>query len=298
MGEENNTILKRKMAAAGRDPGPLHLIADLPERMGAETAAAFTEYYGEKAQLAETEPAWFSTLGAALSLHASKAGIYHFRFNGDQDFVLVLDIDTIMRAAGWSLSGSRDVPDPKPETISAIDRRLAKRLAIRCAEVMFEKSEKCGLVKGGVELIASGADPRRFDFTNDAQRVVCSTFGLKTLEEEPLGTVRVFVAERMTLAMQEYYETTVVLAQQKWVQDLQKLAAMSPVVMRADLAAEEITLGSLMALKPGEVVNLTMATIDEVAVRPAYPTQSKFNMSGALGNRDGARALRIKSISY
>lgn len=296
--DENQNILKRKIAASGRDPGPVHLIADLPSRMGAEAAAAFTEYFGEKSQLAETEAAFFSRLDEALAPYASKAGIYHFRFNGDEDFVLVLDVDTSMRAAGWSLSGARDIPEPKPEAVSAIDRRLAKRLAIRSAEVMFENAEKCGLAKGGIELIASGSDPRRFDFIDEARRVVCATFSVKTLDDERLGTIRVFASEKILLAMREYYGTTMVLAEQKWVQDLKKLAAMSPVMMRADLAGEDITLGALMALKPGQVINLSAATIDEVTVTPSLPTQSKLSMAGALGNRDGARALRIKSITY
>lgn len=298
MSDDNQNILKRKIAASGRDPGPMHLITDLPARMGTEASVAFTEFFGEKAQLAETEPACFAQLDEALTPHASKAGIYHFRFNGDEDFVLVLDIDTSMRAAGWSLSGSRDIPDPKPETVSAIDRRLAKRLAIRSAELMFEKADKSGLVKGGIELIASGNDPRRFEFSDDSQRVVCATFSIKTLDEEVLGTMRVFAAEKMTIAMREHYETTLVLAEQKWVQDLKKLALMSPIKMRADLAAEDITLGSLMGLAPGQVINLSMATIDEVTVTPALETESTLSMVGALGNRDGARALRIKSISY
>lgn len=298
MGDDTSNILKRKMAASGRDPGPLHLIADLSRRMGTEAAAAFGEYYGEKCQLGETTAPHFSRLDEALAPHASKAGIYHFRFNAEMDFIVVLDIDTSMRAAGWSLANSRDLPDPKPESVSPIDRRLAKRLAIRSAETIFAKADKSGVAKGSVELIASGDEPRRFEFTDDKQRVVCVTFAIETLESEALGSVTVYAAERITLAMREYYETTVVEAEKKWKRDLRRLVAMSPIKLRADLTEQEVTLGLLMALKPGQVIDLTTATIDDISVYPAIKTASKLSLQGALGNRDGARALRISSVDY
>ncbi len=298
MGDNNTNILKRKMAASGRDPGPLHLIADLSKRMGAEAVAAFGEYYGEKCQLAETEAPVFSRLDEALAPHASKAAIYHFRFNAEKDFVVVLDIETSMRAAGWSLAGSRELPDPMPEAVSTIDRRLAKRLAIRSAEVMFAKADSSGLVKGSVELIASGDEPRRFDFTDDKQRIVAASFSIQTLEAEALGTVTVYAAERVTLAMREYYETSVPRAEKKWKSDLVKLAAMSPIGLRADLTEQDITLGQLMDLAPGQVINLTTATIDEISVYPRASCLSKLKLNGSLGNRDGARALKIKMIEY
>ena len=65
MGDDTSNILKRKMAASGRDPGPLHLIADLSRRMGTEAAAAFGEYYGEKCQLGETTAPHFARLDEA-----------------------------------------------------------------------------------------------------------------------------------------------------------------------------------------------------------------------------------------
>ena len=298
MSDDSTHILKRKMATAGRDPGPLHLIADLSRRMGAEAAGAFTEFFGEKCQLAEARAPVFAALGEALTPFASVSGIYHFRHISGQDFVLVLDVETSLRAAGWSLSASRDLPDPAPESVSAIDRRLAKRLAIRSAELIFEKCDKTAMLKGGVELIASGDDPRRFDFTADDQKVVCASYDIQTLEAEGLGTVRVFAAEKLTLAMRDYHDKAVPLAAQKWKRDLMKLAAMSPVMMRTSLTEQDIPLGLLMELKPGQVIDLTTATIDDVKVRPLFQTSSKLELTGALGNRDGVRALKIASIDY
>ncbi|MFC2953658.1 FliM/FliN family flagellar motor switch protein [Marinicaulis aureus] len=298
MSGENAKIIKKKMAASGKDPGPLHLIADLPQRMGAEAAGAFTEFYGEKCQLAETEPAHFANLDDALTDYAGKDGIYHFRYNIEQDFIIVLDIDTSLRAAGWSLAGAKDMPDPMPDSVSAIDRRLAKKLAIRSAELIFSKADAAGVMRGSVELMASGNDPRRFDFTDEKQRVVCATYSVKTLEEETLGTIRVIAPERLTVAMRDYYDNAVPRAQAKWKSDLLKLAAMSPIELRADLTEEDITLGTLMNLAPGQVINLTTATIDEITVYSALPTKSKLQLMAALGNRDGARALKIKSVAY
>ncbi len=298
MSGENAKIIKKKMAASGKDPGPLHLIADLPQRMGAEAAGAFTEFYGEKCQLAETEAAYFANLDDQLGEYAGKAAIYHFRYNVEQDFIIVLDLETSMRAAGWSLAGARDLPEPMPESVSAIDRRLAKKLAIRSAELIFSKADNAGVVRGGVELMASGDDPRRFDFTDDKQRVVCATYSIKTLEEETLGTIRVIAPERLTVAMRDHYDKAVPLAQAKWKSDLLKLAAASPVALRADLTEEDITLGMLMNLAPGQVIDLTTATIDEITVYSALRTESKLLIGASLGNRDGARALRIKSVAY
>lgn len=298
MGEDSKNIIKRKMAASGRDPGPLHLIADLPARMGAEAAGAFTEFYGEKCQLAETETAHFGNLDEVLADHAGKNGIYHFRYNVEKDFIIVLDIETSMRAAGWSLSGAKDMPDPMPDSVSAIDRRLAKKLAIRSAELIFSKADNTGVVRGGVELMASGNDPRRFDFTDDKQRVVCATYSIKTLDEEVLGAVRVIAGEKLTVAMREYYDKAVPLAEAKWKKDLMKLAGISLVELRADLTEEDITVGALMNLAPGQVINLSTATIDEITVYSALPTESKLIIDAALGNRDGARAIKIKSVAY
>ncbi len=298
MSGDTAKIIKKKMAAAGKDPGPLHLIADLPSRMGTEAAGAFTEFYGEKCQLAETEPAYFTSLDDALADHAGKAAIYHFRYNVEKDFIVVLDLETAMRAAGWSLAGAKELPEPMPESVSAIDRRLAKKLAVRSAELIFSKADNAGVARGGVELMASGNDPRRFDFTDDKQRVVCATYSVKTLEGEVLGTVRIITPERITVAMRDYYDKSVPLAEAKWKRDLMKLAAMSPIALRADLAEEDITLGMLMNFAPGQVIDLTTATIDEITVYSARKTESKLHMTAALGNRDGARALRIKSIAY
>lgn len=298
MSDDNKNIVKRKMAAAGRDPGPLHLIADLSRRMGTEAAGAFSEFFGEKCQLAESGAPTFAVLGEALKPYASVSGIYHFRHISGQDFVVVLDINTSLRAAGWSLSGSRELPDPKPESVSAIDRRLAKRLAIRTTELIFERCDKTGMLKGGVELIASGDDPRRFDFTAEDQKVVCANYDVETLEAEGLGSVRVFAAEKLTLAMRDYYDKTVPAAAKQWKRDLMKLAAMSPVLLRTTLTQQDISLGMLMGMQPGQVIDLTTATIDEVRVRPALETKSKLELIGAMGNRDGARALKIQSISY
>ncbi|MAW79518.1 MAG: hypothetical protein CMI63_04720 [Parvularcula sp.] len=298
MGGATAKIIKKKMAAAGKDPGPLHLIADLPGRMGAEAAASFTEFYDEKCQLAETEPAYFANLNEVLADYAGKSGIYHFRYNIDKDFIVVLDLETAMRAAGWSLGGSKELPDPLPESVSAIDRRLAKKLAVRSAELIFSNADKAGVARGGVELMASGDDPRRFDFTDDKQRVVCATYSVKTLDEEVLGTIRIIAPERVTVAMRDYYEKAVPLAEEKWKRDLMKLAAMSSVALRADLTEEDITLGMLMDLAPGQVIDLSTATIDEIKVYSALPTESKLSIDAALGNRDGARALRIKSVAY
>ena len=298
MSDDNKNIVKRKMAASGRDPGPLHLIADLSRRLGGEAAGAFTEYFGEKCQLAQSEEPIFASLGAALKPFASASAIYHFRHISGADFVLVLDVETALRAAGWSLSGTRELPEPKPEGVSAIDRRLAKRLAVRSAELIFEKADKTGVVKGGVELIASGEDPRRFDFTSDAQKVVCASYAIQTLEAEALGTVRIFAAEKLTLAMRDYYDKSVPAADEKWKRDLQKLAAVSPLTMRTSLTELDIPLGLLMNLSPGQIINLPAATIDEVTLRPVYETTSTLELAGALGNRDGMRALKIRSISY
>ncbi len=298
MGDDKSNILKRKMAASARDPGPVHLIADLPDRFSGEAARAFTEFYGEKSQMAPASTAVFSRLSEALAPFASVSAIYHFRFNGEKDFIVILDRDTALRAAGWSLSGTRELPDPKPDTVSAIDRRLAKRLAIRTAEIIFEKSEACGVLKGSVELLASGADPRRFEFTDDAQRMAAFSIGAKTIEGEELGTVTILAAELTIAAMREHYDKALVAAAKKWKRDLLVMAAVSPVRLRAALTEQEIDLGALMALKPGQVINLVSATIDDVTVTPEFRTPSKLVLKGALGNRDGARALKIRSVDF
>lgn len=298
MSDDKKSIVKRKIAASGRDPGPLHLIADLSRRMGAEAAGAFTEYFGEKCQPARAGEPSFAALSEALKPFASVSAIYHFRHISGQDFVLVLDAETALRAAGWSLSATKELPEPAPETVSAIDRRLAKRLAVRTAELIFERADKAGVVKGGVELIASGDDPRRFDFADAGQRVVCATYAIETLEAEALGQVRVFAAEKLSLAMRDYYERTIPEAEAKWRRDLMRLAAMAPVTMRTALTETDITLGALMSMKSGQVINLPAATIDEIRMRPVLETKSKFEMTGALGNRDGVRALKIGSISF
>ena len=80
--------------------------------------------------------------------------------------------------------------------------------------------------------------------------------------------------------------------------DLMRLAAMAPVTMRTALTETDITLGALMSMKSGQVINLPAATIDEIRMRPVLETKSKFEMTGALGNRDGVRALKIGSISF
>ncbi len=46
------------------------------------------------------------------------------------------------------------------------------------------------------------------------------------------------------------------------------------------------------------MIDPTTATIDEITVYSALPTESKLQLTAALGNRDGARALKIKSIAY
>ena len=60
---------------------------------------------------------------------------------------------------------------------------------------------------------------------------------------------------------------------------------------------QDLDIDRLMSLKPGDVVNLSAASIDDVKLHSAYPSKSKLSLSGALGNRDGARALKVKTIS-
>ncbi|MEX6634472.1 FliM/FliN family flagellar motor switch protein [Hyphococcus lacteus] len=296
MGEDSAKIIKRKMECSGRDKGPVDLIKDSPTQIGAQAVAAFSEYYGEKCESAEGKPAEFCRLGDALSKYGSESAIYHFRQNGEAEFILIFDIDTSLRAAGWSLSGSRDLPDPTPENVSAIDRRLAKKLAIRTAECSFENADKCGLLKGGIELLASGGDPRRFEFNDDQQKSILFSIDIQTIEGEAIGSVTMIVAEKSLIAMRRYYETTLVLAEQKWTRDLAKLAATSPIAMRAVLTEQMIDIKRLMNLQAGEVINLNAATIDDVAMYPALKTKSKLALNGALGNREGARALKVTDI--
>ena len=297
MRKESANILKRKFEASARDDGPLHLLQDLPARVGAEAAVAFLEYYGDRCQLEQSAPPAFRKLEDALAPFASVSAIYHFRLNGDKDFFVVFDLDTALRAAGWSLSGSRELPDPKPETVSAIDRRLAKKLTIRIAETIFENAERSGLEKDSVELLASSDDPSRFEIAEEGQRMVALNLQAQTLEEEQLADITIIVPELKVSAVRTHYQTTQVEALKKWKRDLVHLAATSRVTFRAILTEQDLDIDRLMNLKPGEVINLSAASIDDVTLHSAYRSKSKLRLAGALGNRDGARALKVKTIS-
>ncbi|WP_411818546.1 FliM/FliN family flagellar motor switch protein [Hyphococcus sp. DH-69] len=297
MREGSANIIKRKMEVSGRDKGPVELIENVPTQIGAQAVAAFSEYYGEKCEVTEAKPAEFCRLGDALSAYGAETAIYHFRQNGEAEFILLFDMETSLRAAGWSLSGSRDLPGEMPETVSAIDRRLAKKVAIRSAECAFDNAQKCGLVNGGIELLASGGDPRRFEFNDPQQKSVIFSVNVQTIEGDSLGIVTMIVAEKSLMAMRTYYDTTLVEAEEKWQRDLAKLAAISPISMRAVLTEQMIDIRRLMNLKAGEVINLSAATIDDVVVYPALKSKSKLSLSGALGNREGARALKVTDIN-
>jgi hypothetical protein len=297
MSEKPPHILKKKIGCGVRDEGPIDLIKPVPSAFAAAIAPAFTAFYGEKCELAENESAGFIRMGAALAPFNATSAIYHFRLNGEQDFLVILDMDAAMTAAGWSLSSTRDKPDPAPEEVSAIDRRLAKALAKPAAEMIFEKAGQCGAVKGALELIASGADPRRFDLLNECQRSVMFSLNAQTIEGEALGTVIVIASENCIASVRDHNRAERAVAQEKWKQGLLRLASWSKVEMRTVLALQDIDINRLMNMKAGEVINLQTATIDDVAFAPAHKSASRLKMTGALGNRDGARALKITSIT-
>lgn len=297
MREQSAEIIKKKMAASGRDPGPVHVVADLAARMGSVASAAFAEFYGEKCALTERTPAAFCIFKEALTPFAGKSAIYHFRHNNETDFLVILDPETALRAAGWSLSATRELPDLAPDSVSAIDRRLAKRIAVRTAELIFANADKAGVLRGGVELHTSGADPRRFDFTDDTAKSVVLAIDAKTLEGEELGFVTIVAPEKLITAMREYYATTAVEAEKKWKRDLRVIAATSPTRLRTVLAEQLIDIDRLVSMQPGDVIDLESASIDEIEILPQIGNPSKLRMTGALGNRDGRRALRIKSVA-
>ncbi|MEZ5891721.1 MAG: FliM/FliN family flagellar motor switch protein [Parvularculaceae bacterium] len=298
MREKSAEIIRKKMAASGRDPGPIHVVADLASRMAAAAPGAFAEMYGEKCQLIERTAASFCLFKEALAEHAGKSAIYHFRHNSETDFLVILDPETALRAAGWSLAASRELPDPKPESVSAIDRRLAKRIAVRAAELIFASADKAGVARGGVELIASGDDPRRFDFADDQAKSVTLALDAKTLEGEELGFFTIIAPEKIIVPMREYYATTAVEAAKKWKRDLRVIAATSPTKLRTVLTEQVIDIDRLVNLKPGDVIDLETATIEDVLVLPQIGNPSKLQILGSLGNRDGRRALRIKSAAF
>lgn len=298
MGEENANILKRKMRTVGRDEGPLERIASLPDLAATHAVSAFTNYYGEKCQLSATAPAAFGELTEALGPHANTAAIYHFKLNGDDDFVVVLDLDAAMIAAGWSLAGAREKPEPMPESVSAIDRRLAKSVATTVAEAIFANAAACGMITGSIELFASGADPRRFEFKEETQRSVSFSLDAQTIEGEALGAVTIITPETTLVSMREYYQTAVAAAERKWKHDLARLVADMPVQLRATMAEADLDISRLMTLEAGEFISLNNATIDDVVLRSDLPSESELEISGALGNRDGARALKITRIDY
>ncbi len=296
-GEGSTNILKKKIGCGVRDEGPIDLIKPIPAAFGAVMAPAFTAFYGEKCEVVESEPARFARMGATLAPFGAQSAIYHFRLNGSEDFFVILDMDAAMIAAGWSLSATRDKPEPAPEEVNAIDRRLAKALAKPAAEIIFEKAAQCGAVSGALELIASGADPRRFDLLNEYQRSVVFSLKAQTIEGEALGGMTFIASENIVTSVRDHNRAERAVADEKWKRGLLRLASFSVVEMRAVLATRDIDINRLMNMKAGEVINLQTATIDDVAFAPAHRSASKLKMTGALGNRDGARALKITSIS-
>ncbi|WDI31524.1 FliM/FliN family flagellar motor switch protein [Hyphococcus flavus] len=297
MGEEHANILKKKIACGVKDEGPLELIRAVPEAFANVIAPAFSTYYGEKCEAREHEEACFARIGQAVSPYDGRSAIYHFRLNGEEDMFVILDMDAAMTAAGWSLSGTREKPDPAPEEVNAIDRRLAKGLAKPAADMIFEKAGQCGAVKGAIELIASGADPRRFDLLNEHQRSVVFAIQAQTIEGEALGVITFIASENILVAVRDHNKALRAVAEEKWKNGLLRLASFSVVEMRTVLATQDIDINKLMNMKAGEVINLNSATIDDVAFAPAIKSASRLRMTGALGNRDGARALKITSLA-
>lgn len=297
MSDKPANILKKKIGCGVRDEGPIDLIKPVPAAFASAIAPSFTTFYGEKCELAEKEPAGFIRMGSALAPFNATSAIYHFRLNGEDDFIVILDMDAAMTAAGWSLSASRDKPDPAPEEVSAIDRRLAKALAKPAAEMIFEKAGQCGAVKGALELIASGADPRRFDLLNEYQRSVMFSLSAQTIEGEALGLMTFIASENCIASVRDHNRAERAAAEEKWKRGLLRLASWSKVEMRTVLAMQDIDINRLMNMKTGEVINLQTATIDDVALAPARKSASRLKMTGALGNRDGVRALKITSIT-
>lgn len=298
MREQSAAIIKRKMAASGRDPGPVDVVANLASRFASVAAGAFTEFYGEKSQLFERTAASFCIFKDALADFAGRSAIYHFRHNSETDVLVILDPVTALRAAGWSLAGARETPDPAPTSVSAIDRRLAKRLAVRAAELIFQNADKAGVVRGGVELHASGDDPRRFDFIDENAKSVILSVEAKTIEGEELGYFTVIAPETVFTPMRDYYATTAVELEKKWKRDLRFLAATSGMRLRTVLAEQRIGIDRLLNLAPGDVIDLETADIQAIEVLPPLGTDSRLRLTGALGNRDGRRALRIDSIEF
>lgn len=296
MSKGSGDILKKKIGCGVRDEGPIDLIKPFPAAAASVIAPAFSTYYGEKCELTEHEGAAFARMGAAFAPFDSTSAIYHFRLNGEEDVIVILNMDAAMIAAGWSLSGARNKPEPMPTEVSAIDRRLAKALAKPAAELIFEKAGQCGAVKGTLELIASGADPRRFDLLNEHQRSVVFSLSAQTIEGDELGVMTVIASENVVAAVRDHNRAERAVAAEKWKMGLLRMASWSIVELRTVLASQDIDINRLMNLKAGDVINLQSATIDDVTLKPVFKTSSKLKMTGALGNRDGARALKLSSI--
>lgn len=297
MREDGANILKKKIGFGVRDEGPIDLIKPFPAAVASAIAPAFSDHYGEKCELAEKDGAVFARMGEAFAPFNATSAIYHFRLNGEDDLIVIFDLDAAIIAAGWSLTSSRVKPDPMPEEVSAIDRRIAKALAKPAAEMIFDKAGQCGAVKGALELIASGADPRRFDLLNEYQRSVMFSLAAQTIDGEPLGVMTVIASEHTITAVRDHNRAERAIANEKWKKGLLRLASWSVVEMRTVLASQTIDISRLMNMKPGDVINLQSATIDDVAFAPVLKSTSRLKMTGALGNRDGARAFKITSIT-
>ncbi|WP_425409227.1 FliM/FliN family flagellar motor switch protein [Hyphococcus sp.] len=297
MSDAGTNILKKKIGCGVRDEGPIELIKPFPGAVASVIAPAFSQYYGEKCEVDEKVAAVFERMGAAFANFNSKSAIYHFRLNGEDDVIVILDMDAAMVAAGWSLSALRDKPDPMPEDVSAIDRRLAKALVKPAAEMIFEKAAQCGAVKGSLELIASGADPRRFELLNAYQRSAVFSLAAKTIEGDALGAMTIIASENIIVSVRDHNRAQRAVADEKWKKGLLRLASFSVVELRTVLASQSIDINQLMNMKAGDVINLSGATIDDVGFAPVFSTLSRLKMTGALGNRDGARALKITSIT-
>lgn len=297
MSDAEANILKKKIGCGVRDEGPSDLIKPFPSAVASVIAPAFSAFFGEKCELSESGGAVFSRMGAAFAPFDATSAIYHFRLNGEDDVIVILNMDAAMIAAGWSLCATRAKPEPMPEEVSAIDRRLAKALAKPAAEMIFEKAGQCGAVKGALELIASGADPRRFDLLNEYQRSVVFSLSAQTIEGEALGVMTVIASENIVAAVRDHNRAERAVAVEKWKQGLLRLASWSVVELRTVLAFQDIDIHRLMNLSAGDVINLPSATIDDVALAPVLKSSSKLKMRGALGNRDGARALKVTSIT-
>ncbi len=297
MSETGISILRKKIDSGVRDEGPVDLVKPVPESFAAAIAPAFTEFYGEKCELKSKDQARFVRMGRALAPFDARSAIYHFRLNGEDDLFVILDMDAAMMAAGWSLSATREKPETMPDEVGAIDRRLAKSLAKPAAETIFAKPALCGATNGVLELIASGADPRRFDLVNETQRSVMFTLAAQTIENEMLGGVTLIASENVIASVREHNRQEKAAAEAKWKQGLLRLASWSTVEMRTVLARQDVDISRLMSMQAGDVINLPTATIDAIVFAPAQHSKSRLRMTGALGNRDGARALKITSIT-